>query len=297
MNLSPDLKSVLISVSPKSGAKSGRPVVEKLKRMLGKAGFEVQISTDIDEVQRESDRLQHEGKLRTVVAAGGDGTAGLVANHTPAGVPITVLPLGTENLLAKYLGITANAQSVSEIIQHGATRLVDAGKVGDRIFLLMVCCGLDADVVRRLHEDRSGHISHFSYAKPILDSIRNYEYPELQLYCDDQPSFAARWGFIFNLPCYARGLKIAPSADGTDGLLDVCAFKHGSLWSGLKYLSGIILGQHETWEDCVTRQSKTIRIESEGQVPYSVDGDPGGHLPIEIEVIPNRLTLVVPETV
>jgi diacylglycerol kinase family enzyme len=26
-----------------------------------------------------------------------------------------------------------------------------------------------------------------------------------------------------------------------------------------------------------------------------LDGDPGGYLPVEIEVVPNRLTLVVPK--
>jgi diacylglycerol kinase (ATP) len=37
-----------------------------------------------------------------------------------------------------------------------------------------------------------------------------------------------------------------------------------------------------------------VRIESDVPVPYQLDGDPGGYLPLEIEVLPNRLTLIVP---
>jgi diacylglycerol kinase family enzyme len=35
-------------------------------------------------------------------------------------------------------------------------------------------------------------------------------------------------------------------------------------------------------------------VDSEEEVPYQLDGDPGGVLPLEIEALPGRLTLVVP---
>ncbi len=294
ITLSDEATKVLISVNPKAGARSVRPVVERFAELLRGRGFFPVLSSDIEEIAHESARSLDRGELRAVVAAGGDGTIGLVANHTGPGVPLSVLPLGTENLLSKYLGIKPDPEAVCETIANGTTVRLDAGKVGGKFFLLMVSCGFDADVVRRLHEHRAGHINHFSYAKPILDSIRNYEYPELKIYCD-QREISARWGFVFNLPCYAMGLQIAPDADGTDGMLDLCTFKDGSLWSGLKYLSGVVLGQHQTWSDCVIQQAKHIRIESAGAVPYEIDGDPGGFLPVDIEVVPNRLTLVVPE--
>ena len=44
-----------------------------------------------------------EGRVRVVVAVGGDGTASIVRSHVPLEVPLLPLPLGTENLLARYL--------------------------------------------------------------------------------------------------------------------------------------------------------------------------------------------------
>jgi diacylglycerol kinase family enzyme len=305
---------VLISQNPRAGARSGRLGVEQLAEQLHREGARVEVMTDIDRLADEARKRHEAQQLRAVVAAGGDGTVALVANRTVPGTPIAVLPQGTENLLAKYLALSADPTIASQTICNGTTIRLDAGKANDRIFLLMAGCGFDAEVVRRLHQDREGHIHHLSYAKPILDSIRNYQYPEVRVCCepvkadsnesyaerprasDDQAStITARWVFVVNLPRYAGGLQIAPDARATDGKLDVCTFKEGSLWNGLRYLGGILLGQHQSWPDCVTERTHRLRIESSEPVPYQLDGDPGGFLPLDIEVLPKRLTLWVPK--
>jgi len=297
----PEGKKVVISANPKSGPRSGRPLVDALCAALNATGFEAEVATDIDYVANRSNELHAAGQLRCVVAAGGDGTVALVANRTNPGVPVAVLPLGTENLLARYLEITASAAAVRDLIESGVVVRLDAGKADDRIFLLMVSCGFDAEVVRRLHTERSGHIHHLSYAKPIIDSIRTYQYPLVSV-CAGEPSAeknetttTARWVFVANLPRYAGGLAIVPDADGTDGLLDVCTFREGSLFSGLVYLAGVVFGQHSSWEGCDTNRVKHVRISSDTpDVPYQLDGDFGGFLPVEIEILPQRLTLLTP---
>jgi diacylglycerol kinase family enzyme len=236
------------------------------------------------------------------VAAGGDGTVGLLTNRLPPGIPLAVLPLGTENLLAKHLSVAADAGSVAHSIGAGHFVRLDAGLAGDRIFTLMAGCGFDADVVRRLHSQRTGHIHHLSYAKPILDAIRNYEYPPLRIRYAPAGADAgaplsemleARWAFVINLPRYAGGLNFAPGASAVDGLLDVCTFREGSLWNGLMYLGGVVLGHHTSMRDFVAVQTRRLRIEADRPASFQLDGDPGGELPIDFSVLPQRLTLVV----
>lgn len=281
-------------------------MIDKLENLLNQEGYSVEVMSDIDRIAEQAESALQAGTLRAVVAAGGDGTVSLVVNRTPQGTPIVMLPLGTENLLSKYLGINADPAALCQTISSGATVRLDAGSANGKIFLLMVGCGFDAEVVRRLHEGRKGHIHHLSYVKPIFDSIRSYQYPEIRVYCDAEEDFpqsgpapenpiVARWAFVVNLPRYAVGLNLAPAAVGTDGLLDVCTFKEGSLLSGMLYLSGVFLGQHQSWDDCVTGRVKRVRIESEGSVPYQLDGDPGGFLPLEIEILPQRLNLLITE--
>src|SRR5680860_512402 len=258
LQLPASARRVLISLNPKAGARSGLPAVERLAELLAEQDLLVETLTDIDALSRKSDELMRDGDLRCVVSAGGDGTVALLANRLPRDTPIAVLPLGTENLLSKHLQMKGDPSEVCRTICGGRAAKFDAGRAGEQIFLIMAGCGFDAEVVRRLHGERTGHIHHLSYAKPIWDSIHNYDYPELRVHCEipatesqaaTAKTITARWAFVVNLPRYAGGLRIAPQASGNDGLLDVCTFKDGSLWSGLKYLSGVILGQHASWDD------------------------------------------------
>jgi diacylglycerol kinase family enzyme len=300
--LTGDARRVLIAVNPHAGAQNRQAMVVEFCRRLASHGFEGTTFDEIDALAAEAEHLQAIGQLRAVVAAGGDGTVRLIAEETPAGTPLLVLPLGTENLLARYLDLSADPAHLAQIVAHGLTVRLDAGLAGNRLFTLMAGCGFDADVVRRLHSSRRGHIQHFSYAKPILDAIRKYDYPELRVYCapadtlgrsEFTQEITARWVFVVNLPRYAGGLSFAPQASGTDGLLDVCTFKEGSLWYGLVYLGGVMLGQHEGMQDFGRLQTRRLRVEAAGDVPYQLDGDPGGELPVEFRVLPGRLTMLV----
>ena len=91
------------------------------------------------------------------------------------------------------------------------------------------------------------------------------------------------------------GLPIADQADAMDGHLDLCAFRGGNLLNGLLYLIGILLRRHRRWKDTRVEVLRKIRIEAEAPVPYQIDGDPGGFLPLEIEVVPQRLNIIVPQ--
>lgn len=288
-------KRVLISLNPKAGADSSERKISQLVAKLTDYGFEVEVFTDIDRIVAETRSSLQSQQLRAVVAAGGDGTVSLLADRTPQGTPIAVLPLGTENLLAKHFRITSDVELFAELIRSGKVITTDAGRVNGKIFHSMCTAGFDADVVTRLHKERTGHIRHLSYAKPILRSILEYRYPELRVYCgNEKRPVKARWFFAFNFPCYAMGLPIVDDADGYDGQIDVCTFRGSSLGVGLIYLLGVIFRRHRGWRDIHYEKTTRIRVESDEEVPFQVDGDPGGTLPLEIEAMPHRLSLLVP---
>ena len=308
--LDQDRRKVVLLMNPKAGATSAADKVNALKYELEEAGFETDVLTDLQEMSQVA---ANDPQIRCIVSCGGDGTATAVANGIDPTMPVVIYPLGTENVLAKYLEVTSDAAEVAQTVVAGRWVQMDVGMAGDRLFLLHVGCGFDADVVRRLHNERTGHIQKLSYAKPIFESIRKYPYPELLVKYEPQPGkdvaqpaaegdsasnsglIRCRWAFVVNLPRYAGGLHFVEEAVATDGLLDICTFRSGSLLSGLWYLGSILLGQHRKSEDCITVQTTKLRLESTGQVPYQLDGDPGGFLPVDIEIVPGRLRLVVPE--
>jgi diacylglycerol kinase family enzyme len=294
---------VLISLNPKTGAEHTAQCARRLAQLLEDCGLRVETLTDLDEVTQRANSRHRQGKLRALVGVGGDGTAAELANRTAEGVPMTMLSAGNKNLVARYLAMATTAEGICDTIVAGRTVRLDAGKANGRLFLLMVSCGFDAEVVRRVHARRSGRVRDYTYLWPIFASMCRYRYPEMQIDFDDPPDdpvsaaacrTGARWFFGFNLPCYGVSLRFAPDADGSDGLLDVCTFRRGSLWHGLRYFVAVKWGRHRRLVDCAVGRTRHLRITSSAEVPYQLDGDPGGVLPVEIEMVPNRMTWVVP---
>lgn len=290
-------RSVVVAVNPKSGATDSRAIVDQLVRRLHEAGLEPEPISDIQEIIRRSAELRAANRLRAVVAAGGDGTVSMLANQLERGTPIAVMPLGTENLMAKFLQVTPSVEQVAQIISAGRTVKLDAGRANGKLFLVVASCGFDADVVTRLHAARTGHIRHWSYAMPVLAAVRRYKYPKLRIFIDgDSVKLTTRWAFVFNVPRYAMNLPISSDARANDGLLDLCTFGVRSLVEGIAALAAVLLRRHRNLSETKALRFKNLRMESEHTVPYQLDGDPGGVLPLEITVDPGCLTMMVDET-
>jgi len=293
---------VLIFANPRAGARSSQGAVLAIQARLRAAGYKVQILSDVEELATKAAEGHAQGQLRAVVVAGGDGTASLVRNQTPLEVPLLPLPLGTENLLAQYLSQASDPDAVVQTLTAGVPIGLDLGRVGDRFFLLMFSAGFDAEIVRRLHQNRQGNITRASYIGPALQAIRHYEYPEIEYHESTRTSSGdkaepsrCRWIFGMNLPLYARGVQLAPEANGSDGLLDLCTFDRGSLVNAMRYLWNVTRGSHLRLQDVRLTKGRQFHIKAVGdeEVAYQLDGDPGGVLPIDVEVLPGQLRLMV----
>ncbi len=293
----PTSEVVVISMNPNSGATDQRAVVDKLTACLTEYGFEVLLLTNIEEMIEVVSQY-FGGRLRCVVAAGGDGTISLLTNKLPENTPLAILPLGTENLLAKYLGVASDPVELANMIVAGNCRQLDIGRANGKFFLVMASCGFDADVVHRLHSKRKGHIRHWSYAKPLVSAIRKYKYPKIRISVESSDGRKLKatpcWAFIFNVPRYAMNLPIAAEANPEDGVLDLCTFRGGSLLRGLFYLASVLLRRHKNWTNSKTYHFTKLTMESDVEVRYQLDGDPGGTLPLTIEVVEGGVTLIVP---
>jgi len=294
--------SVLVCTSPKAGNGSGRERIAELINALRASGVAAEITTDIAYV-RERTRVDASANMppTIVVAAGGDGTLSLVAKNTPPATVLVPMPLGTENLVAKQFGYNANVDSMLDTLLRGHDHAIDAGQANGKLFLVMATCGFDAEVVRAMHLRRRGHINRFSYLRPILRTVRHYSFPPLHVRWtrSAEPALGSAditcsWAMVFNLPQYAASLPIETAAVGDDGQLDFCGLENGSVISGLRYLGGIITRRHIHWPDVTRQRVFSCRITSPARVAYQLDGDYGGHLPLELRVLPKHITLRLP---
>jgi len=308
--LPPAADRVVVALNPMAGARSASPRAERLAELLGRAGIRTEMLTDLDDVARLANAWHAEGRLRALVGVGGDGTAAELVNRTAPGLPVTLLPAGNENLLARYVGIGKAPDQLCRTVAEGRLLRLDAARAGQRLFLVNASCGFDAEVVRLVHTrrtagGRTGHVRSRDYVKPFLQVLRSYTYPEIRVSWEGGEGEGdlvageaeVRWLFALNLPCYGGGFRIAPQADGRDGRIDWCTFARGSTWQTLRYAGAVLMRRHRKLADCRTGRAHRLRITSEAEVPYQLDGDPGGLLPVEVEVLPERLTLVVPSRI
>lgn len=291
-------RGVLIFTSPKAGTGQGHDRVLDLEAELRRAGFPVFLLNTPAALRQRTSGASEAMQPGLIVAAGGDGTLALVAQHASAQTPIVPMPLGTENLLARQFGYTNDVRRVTQTILEGRDRQIDAGLANGRLFLVMATCGFDAEVVRGMHLTRRGHITRWSYCGPILRAMRRYRFPELKVEISDlagvQSFVLCRWAMFFNLPRYAASLGIEPEACETDGCLNLSAFTRGSLFGGFRYLAGIVTGRHIGWVDVIRRPVTSCRITSSVPVAYQIDGDYAGKLPLSIAVLPGRIRLRLP---
>ncbi len=285
---------VAIQRNATSGSGTRRGVLLELVSELKRRGITPRLFANRERMQtRLADPAARE-QLLGVVAAGGDGTVADVVNRYP-GLPLATLPLGTENLLAKFLGIQPSGAQVAELIASGSRRRLDLGQLNGRRFTLMASCGFDAEVVHRLQAIRRGNIRKWHYLPPIWNSIHKYDHPPLRVFVDDetQPR-VARLLMAVNLPAYALGIPFAPQASGQDGQLDLCLFERGSTFQMMRYLGHVFAGSHQTLPDVTCLRASRVRIEADVAVPWQMDGDPAGFTPVELRVLPAAIEVFAP---
>ena len=268
-------KHVLISMNPRSGSSNRRSLVMRLQDELNARGLVTEVLTDIDVLSAKSQELIASQQLRTVVSAGGDGTASLLVNTLDPAIPLTIFPLGTANLLAQFVDASTDIEKTVNTIAAGRLIRMDAGSANGRIFLVVASCGFDADVVDRIHRGRRGHITYWSYGIPMLHSICRYRYPPMRLIADGKPLNPACWTFVLNVPKYALGLQFVAGADASDGLLDVCTFRSGGFFRGLFYFFAVLFRRHARLKATQFAKFSELKIEADVRIPYELDGDPG----------------------
>lgn len=294
--ISSDRDLIVIQRNPTSGSGRGRREVFGLLKDLQLRGFDCRVYHDRTRFSRFVNRPAVADRLRCIVAAGGDGTISSLVQRHPR-FPIAVLPLGTENLVAKHLGIQCDGHSLASVIQDGRFLSFDTGLVGSHRFLLMASAGLDAEVVRLLAMARRGNISHFSYMKPIFSAFRNYAFPELEVIGAQGDIIAVgSHVLVSNMPEYGMRIPFCPAANPHDGLLDVRVYIGSGMLRTAWHVIKTKLGFKDSAKDLLRFQAPVISIRTQDmQVPLQADGDPCGTGSVTFRIADEKMSLLVPK--
>jgi diacylglycerol kinase (ATP) len=292
---------IVIAANPYRGAARPRQRVRALVAALQATGATTRVVWDAAE---RTALLADPGAMadvRCVVAAGGDGTVAAVINELPGDVPLAVLPTGNENLFARALGFDVAPARLARAIGAGRRHRLDLGRAqtsrGTRRFGLMLSVGFDADVVHRVARLRTGQglprrVGRASYIRPVGAAFWTYAHPAVSLTAEEV-SVDGAYCIIGNLPDYALALSLTPTARGDDGLLDWVAFERPGRAALTAYAWAVLRRRHRRLAHVRTGRARRLRVTSAEPVPVQLDGEPGGFTPVEIEVLPAALTVVM----
>jgi diacylglycerol kinase family enzyme len=191
--------------------------------------------------------------VELVVTLGGDGTVNeavnglMTADPGPAGnraaerPALAVVPGGSTNVFARALGLPGDwadgTSVILEALREGRTRTVGLGRADDRYFTFCAGIGIDAEVVRRVEQDRERgkvskpmlYVRHVA-AQYFLDAISpRRAVPSLTLDRPGAPSESnLAWALIQNTApwTYVGGRAINPNPHASfDKGLDLLAMK------------------------------------------------------------------------
>jgi diacylglycerol kinase (ATP) len=292
---------IVVAANSYRGRRGPRTRVAALVRALEALGLPVRVVWDQAE---RGTTLRSPAALRSVrcvVAAGGDGTVSAVINELSADVPLAVLPLGNENLFAGAFGFEDDPGALAGAIARGTRQRIDLGRAhttaGRRLFTLMLSAGFDADVVHRFTRWRTAggaprRAGRAAYVRPLAAALWSYPHAAITLTADGVAVDGSHCT-VANLPDYALDMRLAPEARADDGLLDWTVLSRSGRVALAGYALAVARARHTQQAHVPVGRARKLTLRSAGPVPVQIDGDPWGFTPVEVEVMPAALSIVV----
>ena len=254
-----------------------------------------------------------------VLAAGGDGTLGQVADGLAGSETVLApLPTGTANALARelrlprlqFLDPDAPLEAARALLD-GRVQCIDLNFVRTHGWsghaLLWAGIGADGYLVQQL-EPRptwSKRLGPVGYSLQALSVLPRLPTMSAVVQVDDQ-AVEGDWLLIVISNCrlYAGGwLELSADAVFDDGRLEVWLFRAGAFSSRLlpprvglmaRYLTGVGLSLQNLDPGVVSLTGRRVVVETRGRIPCQRDGEKAGQTPLTSEIRPGALRLLVP---
>jgi diacylglycerol kinase (ATP) len=236
-----------------------------------------------------------------VLAAGGDGTINETAEGL-IGTPVHfgILPAGTANVMATEMKLGGRFARAAARLRDCTPHRISVGHVtcGDgavsRHFLLMAGIGLDAHIVYRVSAPLKAATGKFAYwvAGWTLLGRRLAEFPVRFNGLERTCSFA----LVSKVRNYGGDFEIARDVSLFDDRFELVLFEGRSTLPYVKYFGALVVNRLRGLRGVTVERAQCVQLlaSKDRRVYLQIDGEFAGHLPAEIRIVPDALTLLVP---
>lgn len=288
--------SLRVLVNPQAGGGRAGRSLPRVRRALDRlrVPYRVQETRSLDHGRELAAAAANAGDV--AVAFGGDGLIAAVAGALrDTGGVMGVLPGGRGNDFARALEIPLDPARACTVLAEGTPRALDLGVVGERTFIGIASCGVDSDANRIANQARLVR-GNLVYAYGAIRALARWRPLTFTVTCDDgRPhTFSGYTVAVANARSYGGGMRFAPAADPSDGLLDVVIVGRMSRPRFLALLPTVFRGAHVRLPEVSTGRARTVHVVASRPLTLYADGEPLASLPATVTVLPGAMRVLAP---
>jgi YegS/Rv2252/BmrU family lipid kinase len=307
----------MVICNPISGAGRGQSRLAAVRRALDNAG--VNYTFDVTKARGDAVRLArsavHAG-CSVVVAIGGDGTLFEVVNGVmnPAEfgtsmpgdnqVAVGLVQAGRGSDFGRSVGVPSDVQAACARLLDGRTEQIDLGYVTflgfdgnerSRYFANAAGLGFDAEVTLRANAGPRIMGGTIPYLSSLIRTLGTYRNKQISVSLDGADPWRARANSIViaNGQYFGGGMKIAPEASLSDGILDVTLLGDLGKIELVRNVPRVYDGSHVTHPKVKTFIARTIEVTSPDRVLLQADGEVLGTAPATFQIAPHVLRMII----
>lgn len=216
-----------------------------------------------------------------IVCSGGDGTldevvAGMVQSQTK--IPIGYLPTGSTNDFANSLAIPRDIIKAAQVASAGTRFNCDVGQFNEDSFVYIAAFGIFTEVSYITKQEMKNVLGHMAYILEGAKRIYNIKSYLLKVWYED---IFIEDDFIFGMVTNSLSVGGFKNITGKkvlldDGLFEVTLVRTPKNPVEIQGILTALLKKEMDPRYMYTFKTKSLNIESEIQVPWTLDGEFGG---------------------
>lgn len=290
-------KKLLLIVNPRAGRSKSRGPLYDAASVFSQAGYLLNIHNTTEPGDAAETAAREGGGYDVVVAAGGDGTL----NEVISGLmrlenrpPLGYMAQGSTNDFASSLHVSGQPAAAAAAIVNAVPRQLDIGRWNERHFVYVASFGAFTRSSYAAPQAAKNALGHFAYILEGMKDLNTLRPYKVKLTADGE---VLDGEYLFGAVCNSTSIgglmKLDPDRVVLDdGKFEMLLIPNPKTAVDLQNLVLAMLDQHYDREGLVFRHVSSIHLETEEELPWSLDGEYAASAP-SVDIVNCRRALTM----
>lgn len=293
-------RNAYVLLNPVAGTMDSEFVETQLQQVFteNQISFHIHHNSKGEDLHQRVKQALKEG-YNEFFAVGGDGTvSGVASGLVGTSVPVTIIPTGTANVIAKILKIPVDRKhAFTWWLDNTRLKKIDAMRVEDRYYFLTISAGTTSKALQNVRREEKRKYGSFAYWLHGFERLLRVSPYQFYFQIDEQ-EYSTRgieWLAINGGIEQFNPLPAEPTFQIDDGKLSVCQVKVKNPGDYFELVFGVFSGHPiEIPQTNCQDAYHTIRLSSLPSLPIQADGELIGDTPFDITLQPKAVGFLVP---